>query len=161
MEIVGWIAAIIMFVVAFVGLIYPIIPSVVFIVGGFLLFGLFASFEEMTWLFWIIQSLFVILLFGADTLANVVGVKKFGGSKAGMWGSTIGLLLGPFVIPVVGILIGPFLGAFLAELLVTRTGVKQSLKTGIGSIVGFFTSIVAKGAVMIVMIGIFIFYVAG
>ena len=103
MEIVGWIVAIIMFIIAFIGLVYPIIPSVVFVVGGFLLYGLFASFEEMNWLFWIIQALFVILLFGADTLANIVGVKKFGGSKAGMWGSTIGLLIGPFVIPVAGI----------------------------------------------------------
>lgn len=160
MEIVGWIAAILMFIVAFVGLIYPIIPSVFFIVGGFLLYGLIASFDEMSWLFWVIQVLFVILLFGADTLANVVGVKKFGGSKAGMWGSTIGLLVGPFVIPVAGILIGPFLGAFLSELLVTRTGVKQSLKTGIGSIVGFFTSVAAKGVVMLLMIGVFILYVA-
>ncbi|HEX5564300.1 MAG TPA: DUF456 domain-containing protein, partial [Sporosarcina sp.] len=82
------------------------------------------------------------------------------GSKAGMWGSTIGLLVGPFVIPVAGILIGPFLGAFLSELLVTRTGVKQSLKTGIGSIVGFFTSVAAKGVVMLLMIGVFILYVA-
>jgi len=161
MEIVGWIAAIVMFIVAFIGLFYPIIPSVVFVIGGFLLYGFIASFEEMTWLFWVIQALFVLLLFGADTLANVVGVKKFGGSKAGMWGSTIGLLIGPFVIPVAGILIGPFLGAFLSELLVTRTGVKQSLKTGIGSIVGFFTSIAAKGAVMLVMIGIFLLYVLG
>lgn len=161
MEILGWIAAIIMFIVAFIGLVYPIIPSVFFIVGGFLLYGLIASFDEMRWLFWIIQALFVILLFGADTLANVVGVKKFGGSKAGMWGSTIGLLIGPFVIPVAGILIGPFLGAFLSELLVSRTGVKQSLKTGIGSIVGFFTSIAAKGAVMLLMIGIFILYIVG
>ncbi|WP_252502940.1 DUF456 domain-containing protein [Sporosarcina sp. Marseille-Q4943] len=159
MEIIGWIAAILMFIVAFIGLFYPIIPSVFFIVGGFLLYGLFASFDEMGWLFWVIQTLFVILLFGADTLANIVGVKKFGGSKAGMWGSTIGLLIGPFVIPVAGILIGPFLGAFLSELLVTRTGVKQSLKTGVGSIVGFFTSIAAKGAVMLLMIGIFILYV--
>ena len=60
--------------------------------------------------------LFVILLFGADTLSNLVGVKKFGGSKAGMWGSTIGLLIGPFVIPVAGILIGPFLGLSLQNL---------------------------------------------
>ena len=83
----------------------------------------------MTIWFWIIQILFVILLFGADTLSNLVGVKKFGGSKAGMWGSTIGLLIGPFVIPVAGILVGPFLGAVIAELVVSRirseTGVKN------------------------------------
>ena len=61
-------------------------------------------------------------------LSNLVGVKKFGGSKAGMWGSTIGLLIGPFVIPVAGILLGPFLGAVIAELVVSRSGVKQAVK---------------------------------
>ncbi|MDW0117355.1 DUF456 family protein [Sporosarcina thermotolerans] len=160
MEIIGWIIAIVMFIIAFIGLVYPIIPSVIFVVGGFLLYGWIVTFDGMNWLFWIIQILFVVLLFGADTLANIVGVKKFGGSKPGMWGSTIGLLVGPFVIPVAGILIGPFIGAVLAELLISRTDFKQSLKTGIGSLVGFLTSIVAKGAVMLLMIGIFIFFVA-
>ncbi|MCG3089075.1 DUF456 domain-containing protein [Sporosarcina cyprini] len=160
MEWIGWIVAIIFFLVAFAGLIYPIIPSVVFIVGGFLLYGWIVSFEEMNWLFWVIQILFVVLLFSADTLANLVGVKRFGGSKAGMWGSTIGLLAGPFVIPVAGILLGPFIGAVLAELIVSRSGLKQSLMTGIGSLVGFLTSVLAKGGIMIVMIAIFILFVA-
>lgn len=159
MEVIGWIVTIVMFIVAFAGLVYPIIPSVIFIIAGFLLYGWMVSFEELTWLFWVIQILFVILLFGADTLANLVGVKKFGGSKAGMWGSTIGLLVGPFVIPVAGILIGPFIGAVLAELIVSRSGLKQSLLTGIGSLVGFLTSFVTKGAIMLLMIGIFIFFV--
>lgn len=108
MEVVGWIVAIVLFVIAFAGLVYPIIPSAFFILGGFLLYGVIVTFDGMNIWFWIIQGLFVVLLFGADTLSNLVGVKKFGGSKAGMWGSTIGLLLGPFVIPVAGILIGPF-----------------------------------------------------
>lgn len=160
MEWIGWIVAIIFFLVAFSGLIYPIIPSVVFIVGGFLLYGWIVSFEEMNWLFWLIQILFVVLLFSADTLANLVGVKRFGGSKAGMWGSTIGLLAGPIVIPVAGILLGPFIGAVLAELIVTRSGLKQSFLTGIGSLVGFLTSVLAKGGIMLVMIAIFILFVA-
>jgi len=159
MEVIGWIIAIAMFIIAFTGLVYPIIPSALFIIGGFLLYGLIDTFDAMTSWFWIIQVLFVILLFGADTLSNLVGVKKFGGSKAGMWGSTIGLLIGPFVIPVAGILVGPFLGAVIAELVVSRSGVKQSVKTGVGSLVGFFTSVVTKGFVMVVMIAVFIFFI--
>jgi uncharacterized protein YqgC (DUF456 family) len=159
MGFLGWIIAIVMFIIAFAGLVYPIIPSALFIVGGFLLYGLFDTFDGMTSWFWIIQVLFVVLLFGADTLSNLVGVKKFGGSKAGMWGSTIGLLIGPFVIPVAGILVGPFLGAIIAELVVSRSGVKQAVKTGIGSLVGFFTSVVTKGLVMVVMIAVFIFFI--
>lgn len=159
MEIIGWIIAILFFAVAFMGLIYPIIPSALFIIGGYLLYGFIVSFEEMTWLFWLIQSLFIVLLFGADTLSNLVGVKKFGGSKAGMWGSTIGLLLGPFVIPVAGIILGPFLGAIIAELIVSRSGLKQAFYTGIGSLVGFLTSIATKGVLMVIMIIIFIIFV--
>ncbi|CAM3121847.1 DUF456 domain-containing protein [Filibacter tadaridae] len=159
MEIIAWVLTIIMFIVAFIGLVYPIIPSAFFILSGFLLYGLFDTFEGMTVLFWVIQVLFILLLFGADTLSNLVGVKKFGGSKAGMWGSTIGLLIGPFVIPVFGILVGPFLGAVIAELVVSRSGVKQSIKTGIGSLVGFFTSVLTKGIVMGVMIVVFVMFV--
>ena len=155
MDIVAWILIIAFFAIAFIGLIYPIIPSVIFIIGGFIVYGLFYSFSDLPWWFWVIEILLVVLLFGADTVSNLVGVKKFGGSKAGMWGSTIGLLIGPIVIPFAGILIGPFLGAVLAELFVTKSSWEQSLKTGVGSLVGFLTSIVTKGIVQIGMILLF------
>lgn len=159
-EIIGWILVVICFIVAFVGVFYPIIPSVVFMLLGYIVYGLFFSFTELTWIFWGIQILFVLLLFSADMAANAFGVKKFGGTKAGIWGSTIGLLFGPFVIPVAGILIGPFIGAIIAELIVTREGVKQAIKSGVGSLIGFLTSSVVKIIVLIVMLVVFIFFVA-
>ena len=156
MDIIAWILIITCFVIAFIGLIYPIIPSVLFIIGGFIVYGLFYSFSELPWWFWVIEILLVVLLFGADTVSNLVGVKKFGGSRAGVWGSTIGLLIGPFVIPFAGILAGPFLGAVLAEFFVTKSSWEQSLKTGVGSLVGFLTSIVTKGIVQVGMILLFL-----
>lgn len=155
MDIIAWILIIACFVISFVGLVYPIIPSVLFIAAGFLIYGLFYTFA-LPWWFWVIEVLFVVLLFAADTIANLVGVKKFGGSKAGMWGSTIGLLIGPFVIPLAGILIGPFLGAVIAELLVERTTIKQAVRTGVGSVVGFLTSVAAKGTIQAIMILVFV-----
>jgi len=159
MEIIGWSLIIICFIIGFIGLVYPIIPSVIFIIGGFLVYGLFFSFSELPWWFWLIESLFIILLFGADMMANAFGVKKYGGSKAGIWGSTIGLLVGPFIIPFLGIILGPFLGAIIAELLITRTSLKQAVKTGFGSVIGFLTSVFTKGIVQVVMIVIFFFVV--
>lgn len=155
MEVIGWAIIWIFFAIGFIGLLYPIIPAVLFIFGGFLMYGLFFSFGDLPWWFWAIESLFVVLLFGADLLANAFGVKKFGGSKAGLWGSTIGLLVGPFVIPIVGILIGPFIGAVLAELAFNRSTVKQSVRSGIGSVVGFVTSVVTKGTIQAVMVLLF------
>lgn len=155
MEVVGWILVIACFIISFIGLVYPIIPGVLFLVGGFLLYGLFFSFAELSWWFWVIEILFVVLLFGADTVANAFGIKKFGGSNAGMWGSTIGLLIGPFVIPVAGILIGPFLGAVIAELIVEKRTFSEAVKSGVGSLIGFLTSTVVKAIIQIVMIIVF------
>ncbi|QED48649.1 DUF456 domain-containing protein [Cytobacillus dafuensis] len=147
-----WSLIIILFIVSFIGLVYPILPSVLFLIGGFLLYGFVFTFDEFNWLFWVIQGLFVVLLFGADYLANMIGVKKFGGSKAGIWGSTIGIILGPFVIPVFGILIGPFLGAIIAEFAVNKKEWKEAVKIGFGSVIGFISSVITKGIIQIIMI---------
>ncbi|WP_174734111.1 DUF456 domain-containing protein [Mesobacillus harenae] len=156
MEVIYWGLIIGCFIVAFVGLIYPIIPSVLFLLGGFGLYGLLFSFEPFNWLFWLVQGLFVVLLFGADYIANLIGVKKYGGTKAGVWGSTIGLLVGPFIIPVFGILIGPFVGAILAELAVNRKSLSEAVKVGLGSVVGFISSAITKGFIQIIMLIYFV-----
>jgi len=156
MDLIAWVVIVALFIVAFIGLIYPIIPSVLFIFAGFIAYGLFFTFEELPWWFWVIEVLFTVLLFSADTVANLVGVKKFGGSKAAMWGSTIGLLVGPFIIPFLGIILGPFLGAIIAELVFTKQSLQNALKVGVGSVVGFLTSVVTKGAIQIVMIIVFL-----
>lgn len=159
MEAIGWVFVLLCFVVGFIGLIYPIIPASLFIFGGFLVYGLFFDFADLPWWFWLIQVLFVILLFGADAAANALGVKRFGGSKAGLWGSTLGLIIGPFVLPIIGILLGPFIGAIAAELIFNRSSFKQSIKSGVGSVVGFVTSVFTKGLIQTVMVILFFFVV--
>ena len=155
MEVVYWIIISILFVISFVGLVYPIIPSVLFLLAGFLLYGVFFSFEPFSWLFWLIQGLFVVLLFAADYVANLIGIKKYGGSKAGVWGSTIGIIAGPFVIPIFGILIGPFIGAIIAELIVNKRSLSESVKVGVGSVIGFISSVITKTFIQVIMVGYF------
>ncbi|MFO1443454.1 DUF456 domain-containing protein [Bacillus sp. Bva_UNVM-123] len=155
MEYFYWTIIIILFIISFIGLVYPIIPSVIFLFGGIILYGVFFSFEPFNWLFWAIQGLFILLLFVADYVANMIGVKKFGGSKAGIWGSTIGIILGPFVIPVLGIILGPFLGAIIAEFVVNKKGWKEAMKIGFGSVIGFISSVVTKGLIQAFMVGYF------
>jgi len=159
MDVIYWILIVIMFLVGLVGLIFPIIPSVLFTIGGIILYGLLFTFEPFNWGFWLIQSLLVILLFAADYVANILGVKKYGGTKAGIWGSTIGLLVGPFIIPFVGILIGPFVGAVIAEMIIHRTNLGTASKIGLGSVVGFISSTLMKGLIQLLMIAYFLFVV--
>ena len=159
MEFLIWCLIIISFIVAFVGLIYPIIPAVLFIYIGFFLYGAFFQFTSMTISFWTIEILLTVLLFVADYASNLFGVKKYGGSRAAIWGSTIGLLVGPFLIPFAGILLGPFIGAIAAELIFHRKPFKESMQVGIGSLLGFLGGAVMKGVLQAIMIVVFLIYV--
>ncbi|WP_409270669.1 DUF456 domain-containing protein [Neobacillus sp. SCS-31] len=150
---------ILLFIIAFVGIFFPIIPSVLFIFAGFLVYGFFVSFEPFNWFFWIIQGMFTVLLFTADYAANVFGIKKYGGSKAAVWGSTIGLITGPFILPFAGILLGPFIGAIAAEMLIHRKGLAESAKIGFGSVIGFIGGAAAKTVIQAGMVAYFLYLV--
>ncbi|MFF2091816.1 DUF456 domain-containing protein [Paenibacillus sp. NPDC058174] len=158
MDILGWSLVVILFVVGMAGAIYPILPGALAIYGAFFVYGFFFSFSPFNWVFWTIQTLIVVVLFIADYAVSAWGVKRFGGSRASVVGSTIGIIIGPFVIPAFGLIIGPFAGAVIGELFV-GTGFVQSLKVGFGSLVGLLTSVVVKVILQAAMIVLFIFWI--
>ncbi|WP_138754744.1 DUF456 domain-containing protein [Paenibacillus sinopodophylli] len=157
MEIVGWILVVLLFVVGMAGAIYPILPGALAIYGAFFVYGLFFSFSEFGVWFWLIQTIIVVVLFVADYAVSAWGVKRFGGSRASVIGSTIGLIFGPFVIPAFGLIIGPFAGAVIGEMII-GTSLDKSLKVGLGSVVGLFSSVVVKFILQLVMIVLFIIW---
>ncbi|MGM0881959.1 MAG: DUF456 domain-containing protein [Bacillota bacterium] len=157
MDILGWSLVILLFAVGMAGAIYPILPGALAIYGAFFVYGLFFSFSEFDIWFWLIQTLIVIVLFIADYAVSAWGVKRFGGSRASIIGSTIGLIIGPFVIPAFGLIIGPFAGAVIGEMIV-GTNLERSLKVGLGSVVGLFTSVVVKFILQAIMIVLFILW---
>jgi len=87
-----------------------------------------------------------------DYYIPIWGTKKFGGTKYGAIGATVGLLIGFFFIPAIGMFIGTFLGALLGEL-IGGTKFKLALRSAIGSFVGFLTGIVMKVILCLIMIG--------
>ncbi|MBH0160094.1 DUF456 domain-containing protein [Fictibacillus sp. 26RED30] len=159
MDILYWIIIGLAFAISFVALIYPILPGVLFLAAGFIIYGFAFSFEPFAPFFIIVQVLLFISLFVIDYVGNAYAVKKKGGSKAALWGSTIGLIAGPFVIPVAGILIGPFIGAVLAELLFQKKGLKAAVSIGIGTVLAFVGTTLIKVLTQAIMIGYFYFQV--
>ena len=138
LEITAWALVVILFIVGMAGAVYPILPGALAIYAAFFVYGFMVSFEPFGWVFWTLQTLIVAVLFLADYAVNAWGVKRFGGSKASVVGSTIGVIAGPFVIPAFGLVIGPFAGAVIGELL-AGSNMEKSLKVGWGSLVGLFT----------------------
>lgn len=157
MDILGWALIVILFVIGMAGAIYPILPGALAIYGAFFVYGLFFSFEPFGWIFWTIQTLILVALIVADYAVSAWGVKRYGGSRASVIGSTIGIIIGPFVIPAFGLIIGPFVGAVIGELIVGNSFV-NSLKVGFGSLVGLLSSVVVKVILQSVMIILFIIW---
>lgn len=157
MDILGWTLVIILFVVGMAGAIYPILPGALAIYGAFFVYGWFFSFSEFGVWFWLIQTIIVVVLFVADYAVSAWGVKRFGGSRASVIGSTIGLIFGPFVIPAFGLVIGPFAGAVIGEMII-GTRFDKALKVGLGSVVGLFSSVVVKFILQLAMIVLFVLW---
>ncbi len=158
MEIAGWIIVIVLFAVGLAGAIFPILPGALAIYAAFFIYGFFISFEPFGFWFWTIQTLIVAALFIADYAVNAWGVKKYGGSRASVIGSTIGIIIGPFVIPAFGLILGPLLGAVLGELL-AGSNLNQSLKVGFGAVVGLFSSMAVKVVLQAAMIVLFFLWI--
>ncbi|WP_168123739.1 DUF456 family protein [Paenibacillus sp. HB172176] len=158
MDILGWVIIILLFAVGMAGAIYPILPGALAIYAAFFVYGWFFTFQDFGFFFWTIQTLIVAALFIADHAVSAWGVKRFGGTKASIIGSTIGIIFGPFVIPAFGIVLGPFIGAILGELMV-GTSVQQSFKAGWGAVVGLFTSVIVKFLLQLLMIILFVIWI--
>lgn len=157
MDIVGWLVITALFALGMAGAVFPVLPGALAIYAAFFVYGFFFSFEPFGFWFWTVQTLIVVALFAADYIVNAWGVKKYGGSKASVVGSTIGVLIGPFVIPAFGLVIGPFLGAVIGEL-IAGSDFGRSVKAGWGSLVGLFTSVVVKIVLQAAMIVLFLLW---
>ena len=71
-----------------------------------------------------------------DNLIPIYLTRKTGGSKAGSWGATIGLIVGIFVGPW-GIVLGPFVGALVGELIHDNRDMQRAFKSAGGAFLGF------------------------
>ena len=86
--------------------------------------------------------IFAVVCVAVEIVNNLVPsyfTKKSGGSKAGSWGSTIGVFAGMFTGQIVLIFLGPFIGAFIGEMLHDSTNIKKALNSACYSFLGFVT----------------------
>ncbi|WP_462410687.1 DUF456 domain-containing protein [Neobacillus sp. Marseille-QA0830] len=154
-DVLLWILVIACFILSFVGLVYPIIPAVLVIWAGVLVYQFGIDSNELSWITWTMLALMTILLFLADYLANLHFVDKAGGSKWGMRAATIGLIVGSFVIPPFGVIIVPFILVLLIEWL-QKKSFQESLKVAFATLIAFLSGTLAKAVIQLIMIGVFV-----
>ncbi|RIV73673.1 DUF456 domain-containing protein [Flagellimonas aequoris] len=159
MDIALLILGFLLMLVGILGSFLPVLPGPPISWVGLLLLYLTQAVPD-NW--WVLGVTFVIAITITilDYVIPAMGTKRFGGSKAGMWGTIIGLLVAIFVplFGPFGIIIWPFIGALVGELL-NKANQKTALKAAFGSFLGFLTGTFMK-LVLTVMYAIFYVYIA-
>lgn len=135
------IISLICLVVGFFGSFLPVIPGSILSWIGLLVFK-YTPYADYGWTTIIIAGILVILIQILDYVLPAYGSKKFGGSRYGVIGASIGLIIGVLFSPfgLVSIIIAPFLGAFIGEYAFKRTAQKDALKAAFGTFIGFMIS---------------------
>ncbi len=163
MEIAIIIVGILFLIVGFAGSILPALPGPPLAYGSLLLLLLLEESKAemaMNSFIWLI-ALGVITLFITviDYYMPIWGTKKFGGTKAGSRGSTVGLLVAvvlTFVTSGLGailIIAGPFVGAYIGEKQAGQSP-QVALQSAKGSFLGFIAGTFMK-VVMVIIIAIY------
>lgn len=103
-----------------------------------------------------ITFVFTLIIVILDYVIPAQGTKRFGGSKYGIWGTNIGLIVGLLAPIPFGFIIGPFVGAFIGELIYDQNDSKRALKAAAGSFIGFLASTFIKFVFCMILLGIYI-----
>ena len=155
MEIVLIILAFILIILGIGGAVLPVIPGPPIAFIGLLLFHFSGEGQAFGTFSLVMYGILAVLITVLDYIVPIYGTKKFGGTKWGTRGSTIGLIVGTIVLPMLGLAIGPFglvsiiLGPFAGAVIGERMGGMENdkaLKAGFGSFIGFLTGTMMKFA---------------
>lgn len=153
----AWLVIVILFILAYAGLVLPILPDYPLVLVGFAIYHFVINNEKLGWFFWTSSLLVAILLFVVDYIASGLAVKKKGGSKWGIVGAVIGLFVFPFFLGPLGIIIGPFTMVVLIEY-AQKKSFNEALEIGYSTLVGFISGVFVKFFVITGMICLFVVF---
>jgi len=138
-----------------VGSFLPVLPGPITSWVGLLLLHL-TSVIPQNWTFLGITLAIAIIIFILDYFIPAMGTKRFGGTKYGVYGTTIGLIIGLFTPIPFGILIGAFVGALVGELIYDSKDTNRAIKASFGAFLGFLASATIKFSIATVYLVLFI-----
>ena len=137
-----------------IGTFLPVLPGAALVFGGMLLAAWIDDFQRVGWITLTILGVLTVLVFLIDLVAAFFGAKRVRASRLAITGAAIGTVVGLF-FGIVGILIAPFIGAFIGKL-VARGRMEPALRVGLGTWLGMAVGALAKMAIVLAMIGVFV-----
>ena len=154
MDIALLIIGVILIILGILGSFLPVLPGPITSWFALLVLHLTDA-VPMNWTFLGITLAIAFIIWLIDYIIPAMGTKRFGGTKAGMIGTSIGLVVG-LIAPIPGgIIIGPFFGALIGEL-INKAEFDKAIKAAFGSFLGFIASTFIKFIVAMIFLGFFI-----
>ncbi|MFR9619670.1 MAG: DUF456 domain-containing protein [Rikenellaceae bacterium] len=136
MDTILYIIALLCAVVGVLGALLPILPGPIISVVGLTL-GYFLPVDVVSTRELIIWIAVCIVVSVVDYFLPIYMTKRLGGSKSGMVGATIGMVVGLIAFPPFGIVVGPFIGAVMGEISHNREDVGRAFGVGFGTFLAF------------------------
>jgi uncharacterized protein len=149
-----WILAGVLVLVGLAGTILPMLPGVPFVFGGLLIAAWIDNFQRIGWPTLTVLAVLTAVALIVDFVATMLGAKRAGASKLALVGAAIGSVVGIF-FGLIGIFIFPFVGAVIGEF-IERRKLGQAGKVGFATWLGLLFGALAKLALALTMIGIFV-----
>lgn len=154
MDMLWWGVVILLFILAYIGLVAPALPDAPLLIAGFAVYHFLINPDRLGFGFWITALILAILLILVDYVSSSIAVKKYGGNALSITAAIVGVILFPFIMGPVGVIAGPFICVFVLELLFKKSASK-ALHIAYGTLVGFLGGILTK---LIVLTGLLIWF---
>lgn len=142
--------------IGLLGIFLPFLPGVPIAWAGLLLYAYHTDFLELSTALVLIFLGVTIFTMIVDLIAPIIGAKKYNASKSGIFGASLGLIFGIFILGPIGIFAGPFIGAMLGELIAGKTE-RESMRAAFGTFIGFLAGSVLKLVAVLSMAGFLIY----
>ena len=150
MHLALWILATLLAVVGLAGVLVPGLPGPPLVYGAVVVLAAAYRFERISIPLLVVLGIVTLALLVVDILATAYGARRFGGTWRGGVGAALGALIGLAGGP--GILVlGALAGAIVGETIGGKD-TRESMKAGVGAVLGLFAGAVVKLAACFGMI---------
>ena len=149
MDVVFAIVAIVLAILGVIGCVIPIVPGVIISYAGYLCLY-FCDGSEIGLTSVIIYGILAVVVTIVDFILPSFFSKKFGGSKAGRRGATLGMIAGMLfssfgiIAALIGLILFPCAGAIIGEIIHDKSDKKRAFKVGLGTFISFFVGTAIK-----------------
>ena len=126
-----------------IGCVLPVLPGPPLSWLGLLLLDLAYGGEPFSAWFLVGTALLALVATLLDFVVPALGASRAGATRAGVWGSVAGMILGTIFLGPFGMVLGALLGALVGELLAGRSD-EDSFRAAWGVFTGTMAGIIIK-----------------